>query len=258
MSALAAQPAARQHGANVARAAAARGGDTVGVRDQPVADCARLLKVAPSVQDDPVGGLPDDPVARCNPRGRFARLRWVGNQETSTRTRSVGARSKLASPEKRDFPHPNPVIELGSQGFFFGAGGLKAASTSSSLMRFAGSPRSPSFALPRRRPSFPDRRFGRPGGYGLSARVRGIMEACIGPRVAPIHIGVCVVRRALSDPLGRAVELSPFSMTSNLVCDKTLNVRHDGSHAGLPPACRLAKANKGAINQERPHHVICR
>ena len=35
-------------------------------------------------------------------------------------------------------------------------------------------------------------------------------EAWIGPRVAPIHIGVCVVRRALSDPLARAVDRFPF------------------------------------------------
>jgi hypothetical protein len=47
----------------------------------------------------------------------------------------------------------------------------------------------------------------------------GVMEreAWIGPRVAPIHIGVCVVIGALSKPLRRAVDLSPFSTTSNLV-----------------------------------------
>jgi hypothetical protein len=42
-------------------------------------------------------------------------------------------------------------------------------------------------------------------------------KAWIGPRVAPIHIGVCVVIGALSKPLRQAVDLSPFSTTSNLV-----------------------------------------
>src|SRR5271165_4767277 len=37
------------------------------------------------------------------------------------------------------------------------------------------------------------------------------------PRVAPIHIGVCVVIWALSEPLRRAVDRSSFSTTSNLV-----------------------------------------
>jgi len=47
----------------------------------------------------------------------------------------------------------------------------------------------------------------------------GVMERepWVGPRVAPIHIGVCFVMGALSEPLRRAVDRSPFSTTSNLV-----------------------------------------
>jgi hypothetical protein len=57
------------------------------------------------------------------------------------RRRCLAGETRLSSSK----PIPDPVIELGSQGFFFGAGWLKAASTSSSLMRFVGSPRSPRF-----------------------------------------------------------------------------------------------------------------
>ena len=53
---------------------------------------------------------------------------------------SLGAGMRVNSANRGDL-----VIELGSQGFFLRAGWLKAASTSSSLMRCAGSPRSPRF-----------------------------------------------------------------------------------------------------------------
>ena len=89
----------------------------------------------------------------CRPNRRGFKLGsivvWFGhgvNPRDMRLTRVEGLNQAKASGLLGDRPNrPHPVIELGSQGLFFGADFLKAASTSSCLMRFAGSPRSPRF-----------------------------------------------------------------------------------------------------------------
>ncbi len=79
----------------------------------------------------------------------------------------------------------------------------------------------------------------------------GVMEreAWVGPRVAPIHIGVCVVRGPCPTRWGEPLTDLPSQRRRTWSGDKPLNVRHDGSHAGLPPAADQPKPTRGRLTR---------
>ena len=78
--AFAAQLFRRQHRLDVARAAAARRGDALRVRDEPIVDRARLLKIGLRAGHDPVGSLLDDSVG-WDERGRLGEKRALFGRE---------------------------------------------------------------------------------------------------------------------------------------------------------------------------------